>query len=49
MEFEFDESKSRLNKLKHGVNFVEAQTLWQDNDRCEKNNHSQKRTLPTYR
>jgi uncharacterized DUF497 family protein len=29
-EFEFDEHKSRLNKLKHGIDFVEAQTLWLD-------------------
>ena len=28
--FEFDERKSRLNKLKHGIDFVEAQALWQD-------------------
>ena len=35
MEFEFDENKSRLNKLKHGVDFVEAQVLWQDDDRIE--------------
>jgi uncharacterized DUF497 family protein len=35
MEFEFDENKSRSNKLKHGVDFVEAQALWQDDDRIE--------------
>ena len=29
-EFEFDERKSRLNKLKHGIDFVEAQALWLD-------------------
>ena len=29
-QFEFDERKSRLNKLKHGIDFVEAQALWQD-------------------
>ena len=28
--FEFDERKSRLNKLKHGIDFVEAQALWLD-------------------
>jgi uncharacterized DUF497 family protein len=28
--FEFDESKSRANKAKHGVDFVEAQALWAD-------------------
>jgi len=30
MEFEFDEDKSQLNKKKHGINFVEAQLLWND-------------------
>lgn len=29
-EFEFDEDKSRANKSKHGIDFVEAQTLWLD-------------------
>jgi uncharacterized DUF497 family protein len=29
-QFEFDERKSRLNKLKHGIDFVEAQALWED-------------------
>jgi uncharacterized DUF497 family protein len=28
--FEFDERKSRLNKLKHGIDFMEAQGLWLD-------------------
>jgi uncharacterized DUF497 family protein len=28
--FEFDESKSRANKDKHGIDFVEAQALWLD-------------------
>jgi len=28
--FEFDERKSRLNNLKHGIDFVEAQALWRD-------------------
>ena len=28
--FEFDERKSRLNKLKHGIDFVEAQAVWLD-------------------
>lgn len=35
MEFEFDENKSRSNKLKHGVDFVEAQALWHDDNRIE--------------
>jgi uncharacterized protein len=30
VEFEFDESKSRANKSKHGIDFVEAQELWLD-------------------
>ena len=30
LEFEFDDRKSRLNKLKHGIDFVEAQALWLD-------------------
>ena len=29
-KFEFDQRKSRLNKLKHGIDFVQAQALWQD-------------------
>lgn len=28
--FEFDEAKSRANKQKHGIDFVEAQGLWLD-------------------
>jgi len=28
--FEFDEAKSRANKTKHGIDFVEAQALWLD-------------------
>ena len=31
--FEFDESKSELNKTKHGIDFEEAQLLWKDKDR----------------
>lgn len=27
-EFEFDETKSRSNAQKHGIDFVEAQRLW---------------------
>lgn len=30
MEFEFDEEKSRTNRAKHGIDFVEAQALWLD-------------------
>lgn len=28
--FEFDEAKSQANLLKHGINFVDAQNLWND-------------------
>lgn len=28
MKFEFDASKSLLNKQKHGIDFVKTQTLW---------------------
>ena len=30
MEFEFDVRKSEANRLKHGIDFVHAQALWQD-------------------
>ena len=30
MEFEFDLKKSSSNKDKHGIDFEEAQTLWND-------------------
>jgi uncharacterized DUF497 family protein len=35
MEFEFDLEKSINNKNKHGIDFYEAQILWQDPDRVE--------------
>ncbi len=28
--FEFDESKSQVNLSKHGINFIDAQLLWND-------------------
>ncbi len=28
--FEFDETKSQANLLKHGINFIDAQDLWND-------------------
>lgn len=28
--FEFDEAKSQANLLKHGINFIDAQILWND-------------------
>ena len=30
MEFEFDPDKSNENREKHGIDFVEAQALWDD-------------------
>ncbi len=30
MNFEFDTSKSKANLEKHGIDFVEAQQLWED-------------------
>jgi hypothetical protein len=35
MEFEFDADKSNGNKLKHGIDFNEAQVLWNDPDWIE--------------
>ena len=33
--FEFDEAKSAANKAKHGIDFIEAQALWDDPDLLE--------------
>jgi uncharacterized DUF497 family protein len=30
VEFEFDSDKSGRNKSKHGIDFVEAQAIWDD-------------------
>jgi len=30
MEFEFDPKKSKTNKEKHGIDFYEAQKIWDD-------------------
>ena len=35
MEFEFDPKKSENNKKKHGIDFVEAQEIWDDSDLIE--------------
>ena len=35
MRFQFDIAKSAANKVKHGIDFVEAQALWSDPDRLE--------------
>jgi len=34
-EFEFDPRKSETNKARHGIDFVQAQTLWADSRRME--------------
>ncbi len=34
-KFEFDKRKSESNKHKHGIDFIEAQILWEDPDRIE--------------
>jgi len=35
MNFEFDPIKSKTNKNKHGIDFIEAQELWSDADLLE--------------
>lgn len=35
MVFEFDENKNASNKIKHGIDFNEAQLLWNDWNRVE--------------
>jgi hypothetical protein len=35
VQFEFDARKSESNKRKHGIDFVEAQALWDDPDLIE--------------
>ena len=35
MEFEFDPKKSEANKTKHGIDFHEAQAMWNDPDLIE--------------
>ena len=35
MDFEFDERKSKSNQVKHGIDFVEAQALWNDPELLE--------------
>jgi uncharacterized DUF497 family protein len=35
MEFEFDDKKSASNKMKHGIDFEQAQRLWDDPDLIE--------------
>ena len=33
--FEFDDSKSKSNFQKHGIDFIEAQALWDDSNLLE--------------
>jgi uncharacterized DUF497 family protein len=40
MLFEFDSAKSIANKQKHGIDFWEAQALWQDDYLLEISAHS---------
>lgn len=35
MKFDFDPEKNEANKIKHGIDFVEAQALWDDPDRLQ--------------
>lgn len=35
MEFEYNHSKSEINRKKHGIDFAEAQKLWNDPDLVE--------------
>jgi len=35
MAFEFDDGKSRANREKHGIDFVDGQALWNDPDLIE--------------
>ncbi len=35
MKYEFDPKKSKANKKKHGIDFIEAQVLWEDPDLLE--------------
>ena len=35
MSFEFDPTKSESNKEKHGIDFVQAQAIWEDSNLLE--------------
>jgi hypothetical protein len=41
---EFDDAKSRGNKLKHGIEFVEVQALWLDEMQIEIPAHTEDET-----
>lgn len=34
-EFEFDRAKSAANRVKHGIDFTAAQSIWRDTHRIE--------------
>lgn len=35
MEFELDPGKSATNRARHGIDFLQAQDLWEDRDRVD--------------
>ena len=35
LRFDFDRAKSTANKLKHGIDFIEAQAIWENINRIE--------------
>ena len=35
MSFQFDPHKSETNRIKHGIDFLDARVLWLDPDRVE--------------
>lgn len=35
MDFEYDPQKSESNKIKHGIDFEEAKSIWNDYDYAE--------------
>lgn len=37
LSFEFDEAKSQANLAKHGIDFIQAQRIWDDPDFVEIN------------
>ena len=41
MDFDFDPDKSEINRLKHGIDFIEAQALWDDPDLIEVPAHTE--------
>jgi len=36
VRFTFDPAKSAANRVKHGIDFVQAQALWRDPERLER-------------